>query len=172
MLTNGLLHVLRTAESTTMSNYNPNLVKINRNYTFEELASVFSVHKNTVAAWVKNGLPCLKEMRPFLILGVDARAYLKTSRCSKKQKCKPNEFFCMRCKVPTIPHDNYVEYSLITATKGRLSGFCVSCECVVNKFASVGDLERYALLFDLTVPKGLEHIKDCDNPFLNSDFKK
>jgi hypothetical protein len=55
---------------------NPNLVKINRSYTFEELAAVLSVHKNTVASWVKNGLPCLKERRPFLILGSEARAYL------------------------------------------------------------------------------------------------
>lgn len=161
---NGFLSASKKAESTTMSNYNHNLVKVNRNYTFEELAAVFGVHKNTVAAWVKNGLPCLKEMRPFLILGVDAREYLRALRGSKKQKCKPNEFFCMRCKVPTIPHDNFVEYSPITTTKGRLSGFCRRCECVVNKFAGVGDLQRYALLFDLSVPKGLEHIKDCDNP--------
>ena len=56
-----------------MAKYNPNLVKINRSYTYEELAMVFDVHKNTVAAWVKNGLPCLKDMRPFLILGADAK---------------------------------------------------------------------------------------------------
>jgi phage terminase Nu1 subunit (DNA packaging protein) len=44
-----------------MANYNPNLAKVNRSYTFEELAAVFGVHKNTVSSWVKNGLPCLKE---------------------------------------------------------------------------------------------------------------
>jgi hypothetical protein len=147
-----------------MSNYNPNLVKINRNYTFEELAAVFGIHKNTVATWVKSGLPCLKEMRPFLILGADARIYLKSQRDSKKQKCKPNEFYCMRCKVPTTPHDSFVEYSPISATKGRLSGFCVRCECVVNKFASVASLECYSLLFELSVPNGLENINDCNNP--------
>jgi phage terminase Nu1 subunit (DNA packaging protein) len=63
-----------------MANYNPNLVKIHRNYTFEELAAVFSVDKNTVSTWVKNGLPCLKEKRPFLILGADARFYLQKQR--------------------------------------------------------------------------------------------
>ena len=60
-----------------MANYNPNLVKINRSYTFEELAAVFGVHKNTVSTWVKDGLPCLKTRRPFLILGADARVCLK-----------------------------------------------------------------------------------------------
>ena len=35
---------------------NPNLAKIHRNYTVEEVADLFSVHKNTVRLWVKNGL--------------------------------------------------------------------------------------------------------------------
>lgn len=147
-----------------MANYNPNLVKINRSYTFEELAAVFGIHKNTVATWVKNGLPCLKEMRPFLILGGEARSYLKNQRVSNKQKCKPNEFYCMRCKVPTTPHDSFVEYLPITAAKGRLSGFCERCECVINKFVSYTSLERYSSIFDLSVSKGLEHINDCNNP--------
>ncbi|MDH5561350.1 MAG: helix-turn-helix domain-containing protein [Deltaproteobacteria bacterium] len=155
-----------------MANYNPNLAKINRNYTFEELAEVFGVHKNTVSAWVKNGLPCLKEKRPFLILGIEARLFLQNQRLDKKQKCKPSELFCMRCKAPTKPAENYVEYLPLSATKGRLTGFCSSCECVVNKFISNADLERYSALFDLTKPKELEHINDSDNPLLNSDFKK
>ncbi len=147
-----------------MANYNPNLVKINRSYTFEELAAVFGVHKNTVAAWVKSGLPCLKEMRPFLILGADARTHLKKQRGSKKQKCQPDEFFCMRCKAPIQPAAGFVVYSPITATKGRLSGFCGRCECVVNKFISYASLESYALLFDLEKPKESKHINDSDNP--------
>ena len=155
-----------------MANYNPNLVKINRNYSFEELAAVFAVHKNTVSNWVKNGLPCLKEKRPFLILGPDARVYLQEQRKAKKQKCKPNELFCMRCKTPTRPAENFVEYLPSSPTKGRLTGFCERCECVVNKFANYDDLAMYSTLFDLSKPKELEHINDSDNPLLNSDFKK
>lgn len=142
-----------------MANYNPNLVKINRNYSFEELAAVFGVHKNTVSAWVKNGLPCLKERRPFLILGEDARTYLQGQRVSKKQKCKPNELFCMRCKTPTRPAENYVEYMPSSATKGRLAGFCGRCECVVNKFVRYDSLERYSGIFDLSKPNALERVK-------------
>jgi len=155
-----------------MANYNPNLVKINRNYTFEELAAVFGIHKNTVSSWVKNGLPCLKERRPFLILGVEARFYLKERRGSKKKKCKPDELFCLRCKMPTKPAENFVEYLPLTMAKGRLMGFCGRCECVVNKFVSYNSLEGYSALFDLSKPKALEHINDSDNPILNSDFKK
>ncbi len=155
-----------------MANYNQNLVKINRSYTFEELAAVFAVHKNTVSAWVKNGLPCLKERRPFLILGGDARLYLREQRERKKQKCKPDEMYCMRCKKPTKPAENFVAYLPLSASKGRLTGFCGRCECVVNKFVSYDSLAGYSALFDLSKPKGLEHINDSENPLLNSDFKK
>ena len=97
------------AGPTIMANYNPNRVKLNRSYTLEELVAVFGVHKNTVSSWVENGLPCLKERRPFLILGVEARIYLQKWRTVKKQQCKPDELFCMRCKTPKIAAENYVE---------------------------------------------------------------
>lgn len=154
-----------------MANYNPNKAKINRNYTFEELAGVYGVHKNTVTQWVKKGLPCLKEMRPFLIMGNDVRDYLQLQRVGKKQRCKPNELFCMRCKTPTQPAENFVEYLPISPTKGRLVGFCSHCDCVVNKFVSFKSLETYSGYFDLSISKELEHINDSDNPLLNSDFK-
>ena len=147
-----------------MANYNPNLVKINRSYTFEELGAVFGIHKNTVSAWVKKGLPCLNERRPFLILGVDARKYLQQRRAATKQRCQPNELFCMRCKAPTTPTNNYVEYVLSSATKGRLTGLCEACGCVVNKFVSYDSLEACAVFFDISIPKQLEHINDSDNP--------
>lgn len=155
-----------------MANYNPNKVKVNRSYTFEELAAVFGVHKNTIAAWVRNGLPCLKDMRPYLILGVEAKTYLQAQRSSKKQTCKPDELFCMRCKQPTKAAENFVEYLPITPTKGRLTGFCLSCEGVVNKFVGYSSLGKYSTIFDLTKPMGLDHINDSDKPVLNSDFNK
>lgn len=147
-----------------MANYNPNKVKINRSYTYEELAAVFGVHKNTVAAWVNNGLPCMKDMRPYLILGADAKQFLQLQRQSKKQKCKLNEFYCMRCKKPTQPIRNLVEYFPLTATKGRFSGSCSGCGGVVNKFISYASLEKYSQIFDLANPRELEHINDSDNP--------
>lgn len=154
-----------------MANYNPNRVKMNRSYTFEELAAVFLVHKNTVAAWVKNGLPCMKEQRPFLILGVDARHYLKTQRVNKKQKCKLNELYCLRCKAPSTPVENFVEYTPVSSTKGRLSGFCMRCECLINKFVGFSSLEGYLMIFEVALPKELEHIRDSNIALLSSDFK-
>ena len=154
-----------------MTNYNPNLVKINRSYTYEELAAVFGVHKNTVAAWVRNGLPCLKDMRPYLILGASAKLYLQEQRTSNKQKCKQNELYCMCCKKPTTPYGNLVDYLPSSQTKGRLSGLCFACHNVINKFIGYSQLQEYSRIFDITKPMGLEHINDSDNPLLNSDLK-
>jgi hypothetical protein len=147
-----------------MSNYNPNLVKINRSYTFEELATVYGIHKNMVATWVKNGLPCLKDMRPFLILGFEAKAYLKNQRTHKKQKCKQNELYCMRCKAPTSPFENFVEYAPWSHTKGCLTGFCSHCNCVVNKIIGAKSLKDYSVIFDLKIPIGANNINDSNNP--------
>mgnify|MGYP005996538903 CR=1 FL=1 len=155
-----------------MANYNPNRVKVNRSHTYEELAAVFGIHKNTIAAWVKDGLPCLQEQRPFLILGREAKAFLQSRRTSKKQKCKQNEFYCLRCKAPVKPAGNFVEYTPITSTKGRLTGFCDCCESIINKFVSYTSVEGYSSFFKIEKSKGLKHIKDTDNPLLNSDFIK
>lgn len=146
-----------------MTNYNPNKVKINRSYTYEELAAVYGVHKNTVAAWVNNGLPCMKDMRPYLILGADAKQYLQARRQAKKKKCNLNEFYCMRCKKPSQTTDNLVKYLLLTVTKGCLSGLCSTCGGVVNKFISHASLGKYLRTFDLANPTELEHINDSEN---------
>ena len=155
-----------------MANYNSYRVKINRTYTFGELARVLGVHKNTVANWVKGGLPCLKEQRPFLILGAEARTFLQQRQAANKQPCKPDELFCMRCKEPAKPAGNYVEYQPMSATRGRLTGFCGRCESLVNKFVGVERLVEYSAIFSLSMSKALEHINDCDNPLLNSDLKR
>jgi len=43
---------------------NPRLVKIHRNYTIEGIAALLDVHKNTVANWIKQGLPICGKNRP------------------------------------------------------------------------------------------------------------
>ena len=58
---------------------NHRLVKIHRNYTVEEIADLFGIHKNTVRGWVKVGLAISDDKRPMLILGHDLVAFLQGS---------------------------------------------------------------------------------------------
>ena len=63
-------------------------VKVHRSYTVEEIAGLFGIHKNTVRAWVKAGLPTCDNKRPVLILGRDLIAFLQARRAKNKQPCR------------------------------------------------------------------------------------
>jgi len=125
---------------------NPNKAKIHRSYTVEEIASLYAVHKNTVRAWVKVGLPVCDNKKPMLILGRDLRLFLQVKNKKNKQKCKPDEMYCLRCKAPQAPAENMVEYEPINHVRGRLIALCSCCEGVMNKYtslASYAEIKHY-----------------------------
>lgn len=154
-----------------MTNYNPNLVKIHRSYTVEQAAEIFGIHKNTILHWLKNGLPCIGDKKPYLILGSELKQFLQNRRKRKMQKCSEDEMYCVRCKKPSKPAENFVEYVPQSIKSGRLTGFCTHCECLMNKMVSLNKLEHFSTIFDLSLPQALKHINDRDKPLLNSDFK-
>ena len=151
---------------------NPNHAKIHRNYTVEEVANLFSVHKNTVRSWIKNGLATNDDKRPVLILGSELKIYLQVKRQSNKRKCHPFEIYCVRCRVPQVPAENMVDFEPVNLTSGRLIGLCPKCDCIINKFFSIAKLDQIKDKLDITFPKALKHINESTNPLLNSDFKK
>lgn len=151
---------------------NPNLAKIHRNYTVEEVADLFSVHKNTVRLWVKDGLAINDNKRPMLILGIQLRHYLQTKRESNKRKCQPFEIYCVRCRSPQLPAGNMVDYEPINGCMGRVIGLCPSCNGIINKFFNIAQIEKINGNLDITFPKALKHINESINPLVNSDFKK
>lgn len=150
---------------------NHNLAKIHRNYSVEEVADLFSVHKNTVRSWIKDGLAINDNKRPLLILGSSLRDYLQAKRVSSKQKCLAHEIYCLRCKTPQLPAENMVDYEAINANTGRLIGLCPSCNGIINKYLRVDQIEHIRGKLDITLPKALKHINESSNPLLNSDFK-
>jgi hypothetical protein len=75
---------------------NPQLVKIHRSYTVEEVTRLLDVHKNTVRNWIKEGLPVIDDKRPTVILGRDLSPFLQARRIKNKQPCKPGEIYCLR----------------------------------------------------------------------------
>lgn len=64
---------------------NPRLVKIHRNYTYDEAADLLGLHKNSVRRWVTHeGLAALTEQRPHLILGAGLKAFLEHRRVKNR----------------------------------------------------------------------------------------
>ena len=59
---------------------NHRLVKVHRSYSVEEISSLLGVHKNTVRAWLKQGLPPIDGRRPTLVHGPTLIRLLKDRR--------------------------------------------------------------------------------------------
>ena len=149
---------------------NPNLAKIHRNYTVEEIANLFSVHKNTVRLWIKDRLATIDQKRPTLIQGSDLRGYWQNKRVSKKRKCLPYEVYCVRYRTPQRPAENMADYEPITAETGRLIGLCPDCGGIINKFVNFNRLDEIRGQLEISLPKTLKHINESPKPLVNSDF--
>jgi len=149
---------------------NPRLAKIHRNYTVEEVASVFAVHRNTVREWVKRGLPTSDDRRPMLILGADLVAFLRARRVKNKRTCEPGEMYCVRCRAPRAPAGDMADYLPVTATLGNLIAICSACEAMMYRRVSLAKLKQVRGKLDITLPQALPHIDESAEPSVNSDL--
>lgn len=134
---------------------NHRLVKIHRNYTVEEVASLFRVHRNTVREWVKRGLPTTDHKRPILILGRDLAGFLQARRLKNRRPCQPGEIYCVRCRFPRNPAGDMAEFHALTAALGNLIGICPCCESMMYRRVNLAKLEQIRGKLDITPPQGL-----------------
>ena len=149
---------------------NHRLVKIHRNYTVEEIADLFGIHKNTVRNWVKAGLTTSDDKRPMLILGHDLAAFLRARRVKNKQTCKPGEIYCVGCRAPKFPAADMAEYSPVTEKFGNLIAICPDCNSIMNRRVSIAKLEQVRGEMDITFPQAMRHIVESTKPTVNSDL--
>ena len=149
---------------------NPRLAKIHRNYTVEEVAALFDIHKNTVRNWVKHGLPTNDDRRPMLILGRDLLAFLQAKRVKNKRPCQPGEIYCVRCRAVQKPAGAMAEYQPLTATSGNLVGICPCCESMMNRRVNLAKLVQVGAELDITLMQALPQVNESTQPCVNSDL--
>ena len=147
------------------------LVKIHRNYTVEDIANLFGIHKNTVRRWVKAGLATSDNKRPMLILGHDLRAFLQARRVKNKQTCKPGEIYCVGCRAPKFPAADMAEYSPVTEKFGNLTAICPDCNSIMNRRVSLARIGEVCANMDITFPQAMRHIVESIKPTVNSDLR-
>lgn len=156
-----------------MSKRHPNHrhVKIHRNYSVEDVADLFGIHKNTVFNWKKSGLETIDGERPMLFYGQTLATFLQAKRAKNKRSCKPGEIYCIRCRAPKVPAGDMAEYQPVTATVGNLVAICPDCELMMNRRISFSKLELFRRQMDITLPQALQHIVESNQPTVNSDLK-
>lgn len=152
--------------------HNPNRAKIHRSYRVDEAASLYKVHKGTVRNWIKAGLPVLNDKHSMLILGGDLAAFHRARRTKNKQKCKPGEMFCFRCRAPKMPDGGMVDYQPVTEKIWNLVAICPDCYTIMNQRAGLTKLALIRGKTDITLTLAQPHIVESNQPSVNSDLNR
>lgn len=146
-------------------------IKIHRTYTVEEIAGLLTVHKNTVRAWIKAGLPTIDGKRPTMILGSEVIAFLKARRAKNKQTLRPGEIYCLRCRAPKCPAGDMAEYLPMNENVGNLRAICPDCDSFMHRCVSMAKFGQVLGRIDVTFPQALRHLNDRNQPTVNSDLR-
>ncbi len=156
-----------------MAKRHPNYrqVNIHRNYTVEETANLFCIHKNTVREWVKTGLPTSDDKRPMLILGRDLATFLQARRANKKRPSRPGEIYCVRCRTAKVPAGDMADYRPITEKTGNLEAICPDCTSMMYRCVSLAKLSLVQGKMVIRFPQALRRVNESNQPTVNSDLR-
>lgn len=114
--------------------YRTNRIKSHRSYEIEEVADLVGVTPQTVRIWIQQGLPALTEKRPYLILGWQLKAFLKSREKDRKKPLLTGEFYCLGCKAPRSAALGLIEHIPLENGRMMLRAFCEVCEQPCNRF--------------------------------------
>jgi hypothetical protein len=148
---------------------NPRLVKIHRSYTVEEAARLLGKHKNSVRAWIKQGLQPIDGRRPTLIHGLELVGFLQNRRRTGKRPCPPGYMFCLKCRSVKQPAAGMADYLAITETSGNLRALCPDCGTFMHRRAAFAKLKIVGAGLDIAFPQAGSRIRDSTAPSLNCD---
>ena len=148
---------------------NHRLVKIHRNYTVDEAARLFDVHRNTVRQWIKSGLLVVAG-HPVLILGRELRSFLHRRREQAKRQCQAGEMYCLRCRAPKPPAEDMVEYEAMGPNRGRFLALCSGCGSVMYRSVNPNRMPMTLASMTVKLPARPAHISERTEPIVNSDI--
>jgi hypothetical protein len=148
---------------------NPRLVKVHRNYSVEEIARLFGLHKNTVRNWLKQGLPIIDDRRPILIIGRELSVFLKERRQKTKQACGPGRIFCIACRAPKVPAGKMAECIPTGPLAGNLRGICPDCDRLIYRRVNLARIDAVRGELEITFTQPRARIGESKAPSVNCD---
>lgn len=93
-------------------------------YSVDELMELYSVVRNTVSNWIKEGLRSSDAVLPYVFNGSEVKRFHDARKLSNKKKLRIGEFKCLPCASGVFP-----EASSLDVSPARLGGFFVSGHC-------------------------------------------
>ncbi len=151
--------------------YNTRLIKRNLSYTVQEAAELYGLHKNAILRWIKDGLPIIDQRKPYLIYGADFADYLNGKQKKRKHKCRPDEFYCCKCRAPRKAWKDQADIVIKNESKLSISALCAICDTPVFRAGSVRKLAEYQKIFSIQTIQE-QHITDRNSPSVMCDMRK
>jgi hypothetical protein len=152
--------------------FNPRRVKVHRSYTVGEVARMLEAHKNTVRAWLRDGLKPIDQRRPVLIQGGQLASYLDVRRKRRRQPCRPGELYCFRCRVPKAAAAGTADYLPVTPSSGNLMARCSDCGTRMYRRVALRNLGAVAGGLRVSLPLAQQRIVEGADPCLNCDLER
>ena len=135
----------------------------------EELARLFSVHKNTIRSWLKHGLEAIDGQRPTVARGEELRRFLVDRRARAKQACGPGRIFCLPCRAPKVPALKMAECVATSAAAATIRGICPDCGRMIYRRVNPKNLDAVRGDLDVTLTQAGTRIEETTKPNVNCD---
>lgn len=148
--------------------FNVRRIKINASYTYEEVAELLNIHKNTVTYWEAEGLKVMRDLRPYLIHGSALIEFISNRQKARKRKCRPEQFYCCKCQSPMPSYEGIVDIQILTSVKLQIIGLCPVCNTKMLKLGSAQKLSEYKKIFVVQVIHD-EHLIETTQPTATCD---
>jgi hypothetical protein len=148
---------------------NPRLAKIHRSYSVEEIARLFKVHKNTVRAWLRQGLEAIDDQRPTVVRGEEIRRFLSDRRARAKRPSGPGRIYCLPCRAPKVPALKMAECVVTGDTAGTLQGICPDCDRMIYRRVNPKKIDAVRGDLEVTFTQVEARIEGTTKPIVNYD---
>jgi hypothetical protein len=133
---------------------------------------MLEAHKNTVRAWLRDGLTPIDQRRPVLIQGRQLASYVDARRKRRRQPCRPGELYCFRCRVPKAAAAGTAHYLPVTPSSGNLMARCSDCGTRMYRRVALRKLGAVAGGLRVSLPQAQQRIVECAEPSLNCDLER
>jgi len=133
---------------------------------------MLEAHKNTVRAWLRDGLKPIDQRRPVLIQGGQLATYVDARRKRRRQPCRAGEFYCFRCRTPKAAAGNTADYLPVTPSSGNLMARCSDCGTRMFRRVALRKLGTVAAGLKVALPQAQQRLTECADPSLNCDLER